>query len=164
MSEVNRLIEIVRHSRQATAPVFPLPNMDRCVRYAITELGEFFDAELRATASGELRNNDKAHDPRSEWGQAGYMIASALIQATNIEPMPENYTVTPYMVLMLVCDYAFSSEAGDLYAADYLVDALHVWAKYCAMHFGDPAAVLSQTCAAFELKRLGRAVTDIVFG
>ena len=57
---------------------------------------EFFDAELRATASGELRNNDKAHDPRSEWGQAGYMIASALIQSTNIEPMPENYTVTPY--------------------------------------------------------------------
>ena len=47
------------------------------------------------------------------------MIASALIQSTNIERCRKTYTVTPYMVLMLVCDYAFSSEAGDLYAADY---------------------------------------------
>ena len=72
MSEVNRLIEIVRHSRQATAPVFPLPNMDRCVRYAITELGEFFDAELRP----RHRENLETMTRRTIPGQSGVRQAT----------------------------------------------------------------------------------------
>ena len=86
--------------------------MDRCIRYAITELGEFFDAELRATASGELRNNDKAHDPRSEGSGRLHDCVSAH-SVNEYRADAGNLYCYPYMVLMLVCDYAFSSEAGD---------------------------------------------------
>ena len=92
------------------------------------------------------------------------MIASALIQATNIEPMPENYTVSPYMVLMLVCDYAFSSEEATCTPPI-------IWLMRCT--FGRNTAqctlaTLRLSCLRraqrLNSKRLGRAVTDIVFG
>ena len=72
--------ERVQLSRQRTAGVFPLPSVLDCIRYAITELAEYDDALLRQERTGDKRNNDKAHDPRSELGQALYMLLSAAVQ------------------------------------------------------------------------------------
>jgi hypothetical protein len=70
----------VQQSRALTAATFPLPSVLDCIRYAITELAEYDDALLRAERTGDKRNNDKQHDPRSELGQALYMLLSAAVQ------------------------------------------------------------------------------------
>ena len=72
--------ERVRKSRELTNGVFPLPSVLDCIRYAITELAEYDDALLRQERTGDKRNNDKAHDPRGELGQALYMLLSAYVQ------------------------------------------------------------------------------------
>jgi hypothetical protein len=72
--------ERVQLSRQRTNATFPLPSVLDCIRYAITELAEYDDALLRAERTGDKRNNGKEHDPRSELGQALYMLLSAHIQ------------------------------------------------------------------------------------
>ena len=72
--------ERVRLSRERTAATFPLPNVLDCIRYAITELAEYEDALLRQERASDKRNNDKQHDPRSELGQALYMLLSAAVQ------------------------------------------------------------------------------------
>jgi hypothetical protein len=80
-------------SRQRTAATFPLPSVLDCIRYAITELAEYDDALLRAERTGDKRNNDKAHDARSELGQALYMLLSAAVQ---LECAPRAWVVTAY--------------------------------------------------------------------
>jgi hypothetical protein len=84
--------ERVQLSRQRTNATFPLPSVLDCIRYAITELAEYDDALLRAERTGDKRNNGKEHDPRSELGQALYMLLSAHIQWGEC---PDVYYYTP---------------------------------------------------------------------
>lgn len=80
--------ERVKLSRERTAATFPLPSVLDCIRYSLCELCEYDDALLRQERTGDKRNNDKAHDPRSELGQALYMLLSAY---TQVEFPPELY-------------------------------------------------------------------------
>jgi hypothetical protein len=141
------LIEIVLKSRRKTAGVFPLPDVDSCIDYAITEAGEYLDALLRERRRRDLRNNEKDHDARREWGQCGYMICSAFIQ---LPPMALEgswtYDCTVYSVLTWLCLY---QDAEDDTA---LTDALQAWVNLCDREGWDAADLLHETCQAFEAK------------
>ena len=74
-------------SRERTAATFPFPSALDCIRYAVTELAEYDDALLRQERAGDKRNHDKAHDPRSELGQCGYMLLSEALQLNGTPQM-----------------------------------------------------------------------------
>lgn len=141
------LVEIVRESRGRTSDVFPLPDIEGCIDYAITEAGECLDAILRDNRLGDKRNRDKAHDARREWGQCGYMILSALIQMPP-EAMNISYTgdESVYDMLTWLCLY---QNAEDDTA---LLDALQEWVNLCDREGWDAADLLHETCQAFEAK------------
>ena len=158
MSNLQELVEIVRASRERTNGVFPLPDVDSCIDYAITEAGEYLDAVLRERRNGDKRNNDKQHNPRKEWGQCGYMIASAIIQVPNIDSydnddfevyeLPQD--VTSYMVIAFLC----SVREGYSGRTTPELDALDFWHAFAVKCGWNPADLLSETCADFERKHL----------
>mgnify|MGYP000875163564 FL=1 len=158
MSNLKELIEIVRVSRCGTNGVFPLPDVDSCIDYAITEAGEYLDAVLRERRNGDKRNNDKQHNPRKEWGQCGYMIASAIIQVPNIDSYdnddfeayesPDNTTL--YQVIAFLCNVRDDVTGRDTPELDAL-DFWHAFAVKCGWN---PADLLNETCADFERKHL----------
>lgn len=149
---LGHLVSIVQESRNLTALVFPLPDVDDCVDYAITEAGEYLDAVLRAKRQGDKRNNDKAHDKRHEWGQCGYMIASAIIQEA--EDLIDATSETPtgrqsvYTVVDCLCCYRLSSDPN------WLVDALYGWWEVCENEGFGTLGMMQETCTAFERKHL----------
>ena len=158
MSNLKELIEIVRVSRCGTKGVFPLPDSDSCIDYAITEAGEYLDAVLRERRNGDKRNSDKQHNPRKEWGQCGYMIASAIIQNDDashwdadcwvVEHKPD--FVGFYDVMLALCG---ARMLGDNSGIDEL-EALDSWHAFTVKCGWNPAEMLTETCADFERKHL----------
>ena len=152
-------VDIVRQSRERTAGVFPLPDTWDCVDYAITEIGEALDAELRMKRNGDKRNHDKEATPehkRMEVGHAGYMLASALMQTTYHFTKTDNdralmrWEMPP--TLRSIVWYACI--AGDFEAPDELGLAFVTWVAYCLHNGYEPVELLRETCAAFEAKHL----------
>ena len=88
----------VAASRNVLAGKFPLPDPYDCVRYAITEAGEYVDAMLRMERTKDKRNNGKELSPGEELAQCGYMLFSAMIQlapeAHIVQPKPMCYHTT----------------------------------------------------------------------
>jgi len=158
MSNLQELVEIVRASRERTNGVFPLPDVNSCIDYAITEAAEHLDAVLRERRNGDKRNNDKQHNPRKEWGQCGYMIASAIIQVPNIDSYdnddfeayesPDN--VTLHLAISFFCNVR--DDATDRDTPE--LDALDFWHAFAVKCGWNPADLLSETCADFERKHL----------
>ena len=142
------LVSIVQESRDLTALVFPLPDVAGCVDYAITEAGETLDAILREKRTGDKRNHDKDSDERREWGQCGYMIASAMIQIPNCPMETPNAGGSVYTVLQDLCSYR------QLPGADWLTYALADWAFACNANGWDVVGLMAETCTAFERKHL----------
>lgn len=156
MSNLQELVEIVRASRHNTNGVFPLPDGDSCIDYAITEAGEYLDAVLRERRNGDKRNNDKQHNPRKELGQCGYMIASAIMQSPEFDdydsgdwiPLERPELNSVYTLLILLCEIREASTGRTE------VDALDIWHAF-SIHCGwNPADLLRETCADFERKHL----------
>ena len=148
--DLSNLVQIVRDSRSMTAMVFPLPDVDGCVDYAITEAGETLDAMLREKRTGDKRNNSKQSDVRKEWGQCGYMIASAMIQIDGCEMESDNSMSYIYSVFELLC--AFRMSPSEI--AWHLADALEIWQSFCHVNAWDAAELMAETCNAFERKHL----------
>lgn len=148
MTTLAELVDIVRQSRERTAGVFPLPTVDDCIDFAITEAAEYIDALKREDATYK-RNNDKAHNKRSELGQAAYMVCSAFIQMPP-ETLQRSYEgdETIYDMLMWLCLYRTAEDETAL------PDALQVYVNLCAYNGWNPAELLRETCAAFEAKHL----------
>jgi hypothetical protein len=152
------LIEIVLKSRRKTAGVFPLPDVDSCIDYAITEAGEYLDALLRERRRRDLRNNEKDHDARREWGQCGYMIASAIIQHDDAKRWDADCWIAErepafvgfYDVMLALCG---ARMLGDNSGIDEL-EALDYWHAFAVRCGWNPADLLSETCADFERKHL----------
>lgn len=172
-----RLIETVRESRERTAAYLPLPDAGSCVDYAITEGGEYLkaltqayideaiisateylDAYLRAHRKNDKRRQDKDHSMVKEWGQCGYMLASALIQ-TKLMLEPEDYEllhpnrkVIMYDVLMEMCN------AGKFSEIDNPLNALDLWTCFAmqALHV-EPLDLMAETCRYFEDKYLPKS-------
>jgi len=142
------LVSIVQESRDLTALVFPLPDVAGCVDYAITEAGEYLDAVLRAKRTGDKRNHDKDSDERREWGQCGYMIASAMIQIPDFPMETPNVGGSVYTILQDLCSYRQSP------GADWLTYALADWAFACNANGWNATDLLIDTCTAFEYKHL----------
>ena len=150
------LVEIVRESRERTNDVFPLPNVDDCIDFAITEAGEYLDALKRENTTYK-RNNDKAHNARNEWGQTGYMIASAIIQTDtdhldrlDWEPYVPAAEGNLYVVIARLCDIRTGLRVDE----NPLIDAFDQWNAYAELCGYYPADLLRETCAAFEAKHL----------
>jgi len=148
--------ERVRQSRELTAATFPLPSVLDCIRYAITELAEYDDALLRQERTGDKRNNDKTHDPRSELGQALYMLLSAAVQGNgpleyddywSVGTMAYAHHTAMGRLVEALFDLRIEAWAGgDMDAAYTGIVAL------CALHGWDVDALIDDTCAAFEAK------------
>ena len=143
------LVDIVRQSRERTEGVFPLPDVDSCIDYAITEAGEYLDAVLREKRDTDKRNRDKEHDARKELGQAAYMVCSALIQ------MPPETLQISYVgdesihdMFLWLCLYRTADDETAL------PDALQVYVNLCRYEGWEPADLMRETCAAFERKHL----------
>lgn len=156
---LGHLVSIVQESRNLTALVFPLPDVADCVDYAITEAGEYLDAVLREKRQGDKRNHEKDSDRRKEWGQCGYMIASAMMQ---IENCPVETAIPPdnggsvYSVLVSLCGY--QRRVTD--DPDWLAEALEDWSTVCECESWDATDLLMDTCAAFERKHLPSLFED----
>ena len=148
--DLSQLVSIVRESRNTTAMVFPLPDVDGCVDYAITEAGETLDAILRDKRTGDKRNNVKDSDVRREWGQCGYMIASAMIQIEDCPMMAYAASdhVTLYFVLSDLCSYRIDGYTN------MLADALGNWLAVCEDNDWYATELMAETCNAFERKHL----------
>ncbi len=144
------LVSIVQESRDLTALAFPLPDVAGCVDYAITEAGEYLDAILRAKRTGDKRNNVKDSDERREWGQCGYMIASAMIQIPNCEMESDCDDSDIYSALQWLC--AFQQHPSEI--AWQLADSLETWKAVCDANGWDAAELMAETCTAFERKHL----------
>jgi len=153
---LDTLVEIVRVSRERTAGVFPLPTVDDCIDFAITEAAEYIDALKRENATYK-RNNDKEHSTRKEWAQCGYMICSAIIQidtshldALDWEPYIPVTEGNMYVVITRLCDV----RTGLAFEENPTIDALDHWQAFAVKCGYDPADLLRETCAAFEAKHL----------
>lgn len=86
------LLEYIAAERAALAGCYPLPSPLDCVRYALTELGEYEDAMLRAERTGDKRNNQKPSDARRELGQVGEMLGAAANQLRWIDFVSSDIT------------------------------------------------------------------------
>ena len=149
--EIVVLVEIVRRSRALTNDVFPLPHFDDSIDYAICEAAEYLDARLRLRRTEDKRNHRRAADPRAEWGQCGYMIASALMQC-EYEPSPApRWSSGVYAVIERLA----LAHSGD---TDSLAQALSLWSRECRAYGWQPAKLLAETCAAFEKKHIPAGV------
>ena len=151
MTTLAELVDIVRQSRERTDSVFPLPDVDSCIDYAITEAGEYLDAVLRDKRDTDKRNRDKDHDARNEYGQCGYMIASALIQ---MRPMGSTLDVDTlagefYAIFSLLAGFR-----NDAISDTSIIYALGEWSAFAMQRGENPAELLRETCAAFEAKHL----------
>ena len=153
------LVEIVRQSRERTEGVFPLPPTWDSVDYAITEIGETIDAQLRIKRNGDKRNHDKEATPeheRMELGQAGYMMCSALMQESCGEwGCGRDFigrTNRPYGLRLVLKELSLAGHWHEIYGVG---DALLQWCMTIEKNYGyDPAELLRETCAAFEAKHL----------
>jgi hypothetical protein len=165
--------ERVKLSRERTAGVFPFPNVLDCIRFAICEIAEYDDALLRAERTGDKRNNDKAHDPRGELGQALYMLLSAYVQW---DESPDGYYFHPGKgEEWMVKTFYFGSMQELAKLADYVIaltdpivpaherenfdstlgqaDEAYNNIYSLAMFHGWPVdALIDDTCAKFEAK------------
>ncbi len=158
MTTLYELVEIVRESRERTNDVFPLPDVDSCIDYAITEAGEYLDAILREERNKDKRNRDKEHDARKEIGQCGYMIASAVIQvptghldAIDWQPYVGPSGITLYRLFKTLADVR---DGTNNKWENPHVDAFDEWHAFVVLCGYDPADLLRETCAAFEAKHL----------
>ena len=149
--------ERVQLSRQRTAGVFPFPSVLDCIRYAITELAEYDDALLRQERTGDKRNNDKAHDPRSELGQALYMLLSAAVQLRcdcDVTPQDASDKFAAYVAsmrcLVSCAYYADRQTTGALMW--HVDDAFAVLCSLAHGHGWSVDALIDDTCARFEAK------------
>lgn len=76
---VEFLLSRVRAHRQSVAHAFAWPSAAQCAAYALSELGEYTDALLRQQRPRDNRAASRERDAMVEWGQCGYMLASALL-------------------------------------------------------------------------------------
>lgn len=149
MMDLMWCVEMVEESRDRTAETFPLPSVFDCIDYAICEAAEMLDALLRSRRTGDKRNNERQVDARAEWGQCGYMIASALIQ-TNYEPHTYYDEYADGQMVVYDCIHWLAREQMERDAS--LVDAMGCWVFYCQSQGWDAKKLLRETCAEFERK------------
>ena len=157
--------ERVKLSRERTAATFPLPSVLDCIRYAITELAEYEDALLRQERASDKRNNDKQHDPRSELGQALYMLLSAAVQfGEPSEPrrLPAVSGYGPrelyFMALSHLADLGYEAlDEKNLLSLEtwlraYASQAYTEMCDLAVLHGWPVDSLIDDTCAAFERK------------
>lgn len=140
------LIHLVETSRAVTRDVFPLPNFEDCIDYAICEAAEYLDARLRIRRTEDKRNHRRAADPRAEWGQCGYMIASALMQCEYTLVEPFGWNGDAYVVIERLAVARINQDA------DYVYLAFLSWIDECRAYRWDSRRLLASTCAQFEKK------------
>ena len=159
----------VQVSRERTAETFPFPALRPSLDYTICEFaGELRDAVLRYERTGDVRNNDKAHDQQAELGQAFYMLLSACIKADHepvLMPVVSTYSLRRecneiVRYLTHAADHAEQIETGHgawYDAADmlhrHLDHAYSYMVHLCTFVYGRPVdGVVNAACVKFERK------------
>lgn len=139
------LLEYISQERAALAGCYPLPSPLDCVRYALTELGEYEDAMLRAERTGDKRNNQKPSDARRELGQVGEMLGAAIVQLNRKRPLASEAIHTMESRLDSVATLAESIAKCLWYRMDMNSDAQWSFANWIALvqlHGWDAHALL----------------------
>lgn len=135
-------------SRAITRDVFPLPNFEDCIDYAICEAAEYLDARLRIRRTEDKRNHRRAADPRAEWGQCGYMIASALMQCEYTPVESFGWHSGAWVVIERLAGARINQDADQVY------QAFLSWIDECRAYGWDPRRLLTSTCVQFEKKHI----------
>ena len=151
----------VKMHRTRSADYFPLPTPAQCMRYAIQELAELDDAWMRQENPAHKRNNGREHDAELELGQAGYMIASSLLDCfSDVEIARLAYTGTRtsrWAYLVAKCADSLTVPGYDLFAP-FAHDALYLWVRLVSDEGIDPLALLSDVAQRIDQK-WGQKVT-----
>lgn len=146
------LLEYIASERQALAHCYPLPSPLDCVRYALTELGEYEDAMLRAERTGDKRNNVKPSDARRELGQVGEMIGAAIVQLDGWKMLVfdcwnSGRRITLVADLSISIAEAMYSSYPDCIVPGEAADAFGAWIDLCHYHGWEPHALLAERYA-----------------
>jgi hypothetical protein len=139
------LLNYIATERAGLAHCYPLPSALDCIRYALTELGEYEDAHLRMERTTDKRNNDKRADWQSELGQCGEMIGASLVQVDGWRgALAEIYTFAQNIRICAVADLAIAI-AEAMYPVDIpdVADAFGAWLDLVAFHQLDPLLLLA---------------------
>jgi len=78
--DIRRLLEKVEQYRDELEDQWKTPNVRDSMRFAITEMGEYIDADLRRNPDYNRNHKKKLKDPRDELGDAAIMLATAISQ------------------------------------------------------------------------------------
>lgn len=78
IAQAKRMHAMVWQVRDELGDKWPTPNTEDSLAYAVTEVAEAIDADLRLTRPGDKRNNVRHMDVFDELGQAAMMLFTAL--------------------------------------------------------------------------------------
>lgn len=150
------ILQRVVDSRWETNLTFPCPNCEDSTWYALSEAGETASSLMYQRRPADKRNNNRDRDPRAEWGQCGYMIATA-INNESFEPVARILDLPPtsaYCQTVESLSIALDYEAQGFHneAILNLASALDSWVDFCTLNGWDAEALIDETCAAFEAK------------
>jgi hypothetical protein len=146
------LLEYIAAERAALAGCYPLPSPLDCVRYALTELGEYEDAMLRAERTGDKRNNQKPSDARRELGQVGEMLGAANIQLEHAPTWIGDTGDITRQQCVGVLSIALGWELRDSPGYHGTLSAFVAWLKLVTWHGWDAHALLVERYAQVREK------------
>jgi hypothetical protein len=139
------LLSYIAQERAALAHCYPLPSPVDCIRYALTELGEYEDAILRNERQSDKRNNGRERDWQAELGQCGEMIGCALIpfqRTGDIHltryPAQTRAAAVGNLAIALGIELADGSNYHTLFVT------FDCWLGLCAYHQLDPLLLLAR--------------------
>jgi hypothetical protein len=160
------LLEYIAAERAALAGCYPLPSPLDCVRYALTELGEYEDAMLRAERTGDKRNHSKPHDARRELGQVGEMLGAAWVQKPaffqcdehDLDQAAQRIRINQVAsMLMLIADSLQALAVRHSVVPMIVLWSFDVWIGLCTWHGWDAHALLVERYAQVREKHCQEA-------
>lgn len=150
VEEMYLMVVRVWESRRRLRDVYPLPGVRDCYLYAVTEVGEYVDAVLRRERVDDKRNCEREMDERWEFGQAGWMICSGLMQEVGVMG---RWWEWGDEVLVGECDWVDVMRCLlDVLRGGSGVSALSAWWLACEGYGWDPMNLIDEVCEAVERK------------
>ncbi|MFN8469589.1 MAG: hypothetical protein U0X20_28805 [Caldilineaceae bacterium] len=152
--------------RHLAGTAFLQPPAVDAARYALMEGAETDDANMRQERATDARNNDRNMDPRAEWGQAGFMLLTSILQvraASGGQVVADNYPAFKQAPAWLygafmgcLANYVQEHAANHPFAksGQSLAFAWLYWRQYAEAREWHAADLIEETCRTFEAKHV----------
>lgn len=160
----DELLTYIAAERVALVAYYPLPSPVDCLRYALTELGEYEDAILRTERQTDKRNNGRARDWQAELGQCGEMIGAAFVQLDGWEAAVcwlSGVYRTDRQELVGKLAVALGWQLRRATCARDTAIVLDAWLSLCRCHELDPADLLRARYAQVRQKHANRPTAPV---